>query len=91
MKYYRAIYKCRLCGEVFEDVQVPYMSMGGVDGNTDVKAIGDLCNLSSQGHSFREGCGIGLYRYMQHNCQGEYKYSYGFADFQGLKFMEDEE
>lgn len=90
MKHYKAIYKCRLCGEIFEDVQVPYMPMNGIDGEVDIKAIDDLCNLGSREHSFREGCGLGLHRYLLHNCKGEYKNSYGFGDFQGLKFEENE-
>lgn len=69
---YKAIYKCRLCGKLFEK---EYVSTG--------KAVGITGRLVNE-DSFAKGDVFGS-RYAIHNCKD---YSCGFADFQGFKKIE---
>jgi len=72
MTEYRAVYKCRLCGEVFEN------------GRTGIgHAVGIGVRLTRE-DSFGEGNLYGL-RHITHNCKDG---SLGFADYQGFRKVE---
>lgn len=73
---HKAIYKCRLCGEVYEN---------GVTTGTDLAmrtitelAIGLVCTLPMAPRMTEV-----------HACGGEYAGSMGLADFQGWKAKEE--
>lgn len=71
MSEYRAIYKCRLCGEEFEE---------GETG--DLIAIACTVALTVKESTENVRYERKLRRYMPHNCKDG---SYGFADFCGFK------
>ena len=77
MTEYRAIYKCRLCGEKFEDGRT------GID-----TAYMGCAVLVAKEHFKPEGCAIGVHRHNTHVCDDG---SYGFADFVGFKKVDDED
>lgn len=77
MTEYREIYKCRLCGEKFED---------GRTGR-DTAYMG-CAVLAAKEHFKPEGCAIGVHRHNTHVCDDG---SYGFADFVGFKKVDDED
>ena len=56
MTEYRAIYKCRLCGEEFED------GRAGKDIAYMAAAV-----LTVKNHFKPEGCAIGIHRYNVHH------------------------
>ena len=76
MSEYRAIYKCRLCGEEFEDARM----------GRDIAYMGAAV-LTVKEHFKPEGCAIGAHKYNTHVCDDG---SYGFADFIGFRKAEDE-
>ena len=67
----KAIYKCRLCGEIFED---------GTVGEELAQAINMA--LVVTGNTQRVKCARNLYKRTMHYCKDG---SFGFADFQGFK------
>ena len=71
MSEYRAIYKCRLCGEEFEE---------GETG--DLIAIACTVALTVKESTENVRYERNLRRYMPHNCTAG---SYGFAAFCGFK------
>ena len=71
----RAIYKCRLCGEEFED------GRAGKDISHMAVAV-----LTVKNHFKPEGCAVGIHRHNVHHCNDG---SYGFADFIGFRKVED--
>lgn len=75
MSEYRAIYKCRLCGEEFVDGRtgktISYMSVNGLVLQESFKL---------------KNCGIRVRRHNIHNCLDG---SFGFADFIGFRKVED--
>ena len=75
MSEYRAIYKCRLCGEKFDD------GRAGKDIVYMAAAV-----LTVKNHFKPEGCAIGIHRYNVHHCSDG---SYGFSDFVGFRKVED--
>lgn len=75
MSEYRAIYKCRLCGEEFED------GRGG-----DEIAYLSVCGLTIKENFNMKGSAIGVHRYNIHNCKDG---SYGMADFCGFRKVGD--
>lgn len=72
---YRAIYKCRLCGEEFEDC---------VTGEELAQVINIA--LVVLGHTQHVKIQRNLYQHATHFCKDG---SFGFADFQGFKKFED--
>lgn len=72
---YQAIYKCRLCREEFKDCKT---------GEEIAQAVNVA--LSVVGHTNHVKCARNIYKYTTHDCQDG---SYGFADFQGFKKVED--
>ncbi len=77
MTEYRAIYKCRMCGEEFEDARM----------GKDIAYMGAAV-LTVKEHFKPEGCAIGVHRHNTHVCDDG---SYGFADFVGFKKVDDED
>ena len=77
MSEYRAIYKCRLCGEEFEDARM----------ERDIAYMG-VAVLTVKEHFKLEGGAIGVHKYNTHVCDDD---SYGFADFVGFKKVDDED
>lgn len=75
MSEYRAIYKCRLCGEEFEDARM----------GKDIAYMGAAV-LTVKEHFKPEGCAIGIHRHNVHHCDDG---SYGFSDFVGFRKVED--
>lgn len=77
MSEYRAIYKCRLCGEEFEKEKVDYK-----------RAIAAVLCLGMFGNeSFDDSTtDISVYRVIDHNCKDG---SMGLADFLGFRKVED--
>ena len=72
---YRAIYKCRLCGEEFEE---------GETG--DIIAMTCTVALTVNNSTKHVRCERNLHRYMPHHCKDG---SYGFADFCGFRKVEE--
>lgn len=72
---YRAIYKCRLCGEEFK-----YCQTG--------EEIAQTANmvLTVYGHAKHIKGARDIYKNVNHYCKDG---SFGFADFQGFKKVED--
>lgn len=72
---YQAVYKCRLCGEKFGDC------MTGEE-------IAEMANvaLSVVGNTNHIKCARNIYKNTTHSCKGG---SYGFADFQGFRKIEE--
>ena len=68
---YRAIYKCRLCGEQYED---------GETGN-DI-AMMAVSVVTVKGSWFPKDSAIGIHLRNIHYCEDG---SYGLSDFQGMK------
>lgn len=77
MSEYLAIYKCRMCGEEFEDARM----------GRDIAYMG-CAVLAAKEHFKPEGCAIGVHRHNTHVCDDG---SYGFADFVGFKKVDDED
>jgi len=77
MTEYRAIYKCRLCGEEFEKEKVDYK-----------RAIAAVLCLGMFGNeSFDDSTtDISVCRVIDHNCKDG---SMGLADFLGFRKVED--
>lgn len=75
MSEYRAIYKCRLCGEEFEDARM----------GRDIAYRGAVVLIVKE-HFKPEGCAIGVHKYNTHVCDDG---SYGFADFIGFRKVEE--
>lgn len=71
---YKAIYKCRLCGEEFEDCTT---------GEDIVQAVNVA--LSVVGHTNHVKFARNIYKNTTHYCEDG---SLGFADFQGFKKIE---
>lgn len=69
MAEYRAIYKCRLCGRLFENGITGLGHAAGIAGRLTIE------DNFSQGNIY--GC-----RHITHNCEDG---SFGFADYQGLR------
>ena len=77
MREYRAIYKCRLCGEEFEKEKV--------DHKRAVAAV--LCLGMLENESFDDPTtDISIYRVIDHKCEDG---SMGLADFLGFRKVED--
>lgn len=74
MSEYRSIYRCRLCGEEFEE---------GETG--DIIAMTCTVALTVNDSTKHVRCERNLHRYMPHHCKDG---SYGFADFCGFKKVE---
>lgn len=80
MSEYRAIYKCRLCGEEFEGMSFyendnsPFYAMTVFTSGSNSFAMG-----------YKEPPNI-LYMREQHNCKDG---SYGMADFLGFRKVEE--
>ena len=75
MSEYRAIYKCRLCGEEFED------------GRTSAENAQIItCMLGFEPNYKHEKLNLHGYRNICHFCNNG---SYGFADFCGFSKMEE--
>lgn len=72
---YRAVYRCRLCGEEFEDCTVGEDLAQAV--NMALVVLGNTQHVKIQRN---------LYRNAPHYCKDG---SFGFADFQGFKKIED--
>lgn len=72
---YKAIYKCRLCGEKFEDCTT---------GEDIAQAIN--LALAVLGHTQHVKIQRNMHRHAPHYCKDG---SFGFADFQGFKKVED--
>lgn len=72
MAEYRAIYKCRMCGEEFED--------GRTGGG--IAAYLSVCVLTIKENFNMEDFAIGVYRYKTHDCKDG---SFGFSDFVGMR------
>lgn len=75
MSEYQAIYKCRLCGEEFEE---------GTTG--DIIAMACTVALTVKDSTEHVRCERNLHRHMPHHCKDG---SYGFADFCGFRKVED--
>ena len=75
MSEYLAIYKCRMCGEEFEDARM----------GRDIAYMGAAV-LTVKEHFEPEGCAIGIHRHNVHHCDDG---SYGFSDFVGFRKVED--
>lgn len=75
MTEYRAIYKCRLCGEKFETAALK-------------KDIANLCvnTLAITEHFRLNSDEISIDRHYIHSCSDG---SYGFSDFVGFRKVED--
>lgn len=71
MKLYKALYKCRYCGEVYYNA---------VLSNTD-SAIA-MRKLSEQDFHYPIGSSFGIYRHNTHYCANG---TMGFSDFIGLE------
>ena len=76
MSEYRAIYKCRLCGEEFEKGATP---------NIDV-AISRMVNITHGYMSDKYYTGIQVKDTFMHSCKDG---SLGLADFLGFRKVED--
>lgn len=72
MDEYRAVYKCRLCGEEYTGTRT-------MDVIIALQSTAALCN---EEYFYPKGSGIGVHRYDCHYCKDG---SYGLADFQGLR------
>ena len=72
----KAIYKCRLCGEEFEDCET---------GEELVQVINMA--LVVTGNTQHVKCARNLYRHTMHYCKDG---SFGFADFQGFKKVSED-
>lgn len=75
MTEYRAIYKCRLCGEEFASA---------VTGNSDI-AIKHMVGVTV-GYNPTEYIGAPITEKTMHSCKGG---SMGMADFWGFRKVED--
>lgn len=75
MTEYQAIYKCRLCGEEFEE---------GTTG--DIIAMACTVALTVKDSTEHVRYERNLHRHMPHHCKDG---SYGFADFCGFRKVED--
>ena len=75
MSEYRAIYKCRLCGEEFASA---------VTGNSDI-AIKHMVGVTV-GYNPTEYIGAPITETTMHSCKGG---SMGLADFLGFRKVED--
>lgn len=71
MTEYRAIYKCRLCGEEFEDGKI----------GEDIARMG-VSVLTVKEHFKPKGCAIGIHRHNVHHCSDG---SYGFSNLVGFR------
>lgn len=71
MADFKAIYKCRLCGETFEDC-------------TTEEELAQAINMALVvcGNTNHVKCARNLYKNTMHYCKDG---SFGFADFQGFK------
>lgn len=76
MALFHGIYKCRLCGELFE-------SIATASENT---AIESVSGAAYDGKWYPKGCGIGSHVRDVHHCKDG---SLGIGDFQGFKKEED--
>ena len=74
MAEWRAIYKCRLCGEIFED---------GVTGEGNACAINVALSVNET--FYNSNTHSSGHRYVPHFCEDG---SFGFADFQGFRMVE---
>lgn len=74
MAEYKVIYKCRLCGERFED---------GVTNENNAKMANIVLSIEDPAGIGRLGQKI--YRHAHHYCKDG---SFGFADFQGFGKVE---
>ena len=74
MSEYRAIYKCRMCGEKYSTV--------GIGENM---AFQSIVGITSKEFFYPKGCGIGLHRHDVHNCKDGF---FGFSDFIGFRKVE---
>lgn len=72
----KAVYKCRLCGEVYEE---------GSTGENIAQAINVALAVSGNTLSIR--CGRNIYKHANHYCKDG---SFGFADFQGFRRVGEE-
>lgn len=74
MTDYKAMYKCRLCGETFQFAHT---------GNRNV-ALEEVVELSLSEHSYKYKVQseTSIHRYLVHNCADG---SIGYADFLGFK------
>ena len=77
MSEYRAIYKCRLCGEEFEKEKVDYK-----------RAVAAVLYLGMFGNELFDDptTDISVCRMIDHNCKDG---SMGFADFLGFRKVEE--
>ena len=75
MTEYRAIYKCRLCGEEY---------VSAVTGNADI-AIKHMVSVTS-GYNPTEYIGATITETTMHSCKGG---SMGLSDFLGFRKVED--
>lgn len=73
---YKAIYKCRLCGEKFED---------GTTGEAIAQAVNVA--ISVVGNTNHVKCVRNIYKNTTHYCKDG---SFGFADFQGFKKIKED-
>lgn len=74
MSEYRAIYKCRMCGEEYRTV-----------GAVDKIAFQSIVGIISKEFFYPNGSGIGLHRHDVHNCKDG---SFGYSDFIGFRKVE---
>lgn len=75
MPEYRAIYKCRMCGEEFEN------------GRTKGESIANSCviAISVLGDTIKCKSPVNLHEHYVHNCKDG---SFGFSDFIGMRKVE---
>lgn len=76
MTLFHGIYKCRLCGELFESITT-------ASENT---AIESVSGAAYAGKWYPKGCGIGAHVRDVHHCKDG---SWGIGDFQEFKKEED--
>ena len=76
MTLFHGIYKCRLCGELFEPIMT-------ASENT---AIESVSGAAYDGKWYSKGCGFGAHVRDVHHCKDG---SWGIGDFQGFKKEED--
>ena len=69
---FTAVYKCRLCGTVFN----------GESTLCRDTAFRSVLGVAMNGNFYPDRCNVGSHRYALHLCEGG---SYGLADFQGFR------
>lgn len=74
MAEYKAVYKCRLCGELFEE---------GITGEGNAEAVNVALTVDE--NFYNSNTHTSGHRHMPHYCKDG---SFGFADFQGFRKTE---